>query len=232
LDGADELLLISANEVGKRAEQHLAVVKAAKKARVARLFYTSILRAGTSTLALAREHLATEDAIRSSGLRYVFLRNGWYIENYTERLAPALERGVLVGSAGTGRVAGATRADYAAAAVAVLTGAGLGKEIYELAGDEPFTMPQLAAEVSRQAGRTVVYQDLPQERYEAILLGAGLPRPLAALYADADAGVARGELDDSTGDLHRLIGRATTPLRVAVAAAFPKSPSLPRHSAA
>jgi NAD(P)H dehydrogenase (quinone) len=232
LDGADELLLVSANVPGKRAEQHLAVVKAARKARVGLLVYTSILRAGTSTLGLAKEHLATEDAIRSSGLRYVFLRNGWYLENYTEHLGPALERGVLLGCAGTGRVAAAARADYAAAAVAVLTGAGHGREIYELAGDEPFTMAQLAAEVSRHAGKTVVYQDLPREKYEAILLGAGLPRPAAELYADSDAGAARGELDDSTGDLHRLIGRATTPLRVAVAAAFPTRPSVPHHSAA
>lgn len=166
------------------------------------------------------EHAATERAIRASGLPFVFLRNGWYIENYTEHLGPALQHGAIVGSAGEGRIAAATRADYAEAAVAVLTGAGHENATYELAGDRPFTMAELAAEASRRAGRTIAYRDLPPDQYKAVLTGAGVPGPYADLLVDSDLGVAKGELDDATGDLRRLIGRPTTPLSEAVAAAI------------
>ncbi|WP_242393555.1 SDR family oxidoreductase [Anaeromyxobacter oryzisoli] len=220
LAGGEKVLLISSSEVGKRAAQHAAVIDAAKRAGVRLLAYTSLLRAQTSRMALAEEHKATEAAIRASGLPHVFLRNGWYLENYTENLAPALQHGAIVGSAGTGRVAAAARADYAAAAVAVLTGAGQPKEIYELAGDVPFTMAELAAEVSRQAGKPVRYQDLPPAQYEAVLTGAGLPGPFAKILADSDVWAAQGDLDDSTGELRRLIGRPTTTLAAAVAAAL------------
>jgi len=224
LADVERLLLVSSNEVGRRADQHLAVVKAARKAHVRLIAYTSILRAGTSRLRLAAEHRATEDAIRASGLQHVFLRNGWYLENYTAQLEAALRRGVISGCADGGRIAAASRADYAAAAAAVLLGTGHDNHAYELAGDFPFTMSELAAAITRQTGSKVVYADMPKERYEALLLGAGLPRQLAELYADADAGVARGDLDDATGDLHRLIGRSTTSLADAVAAAVSELP--------
>lgn len=226
LAGVERLLLVSSSEVGRRAEQHLAVIKAAKRAHVRLLAYTSILRAGTSQLLLAAEHRATEDAIRASGIPHVFLRNGWYLENYTEHLEPALRSGRITGCAGGGHVAAASRDDYAAAAVEVLLEAGHAGRAYELAGDTPFTMPELAAEVSRRAGRRVVYEDVPRERYLALLLAAGLPRNAAELYADSDAGVARGELDDSTGDLHRLLHGPTTTLAEAVAAALAEAPPL------
>jgi NAD(P)H dehydrogenase (quinone) len=216
--GADELLLVSSSEVGRRASQHAAVVDAAKRAGVRLLAYTSILHADRSKLGLAAEHKATEAAIRASGVPYVLLRNGWYVENYTENLAPALQHGAIVGSAGDGRIAAATRADYAEAAVTVLTGRGHDGKAYELAGDRPFTMAELAAEVSRQVGKTIVYRDLPPEQYRAVLTGAGVPVPYADLLVDSDLGVAKGELDDSSGDLLRLIGRPTTPLAEAVSA--------------
>ncbi|MBI5070966.1 MAG: NAD(P)H-binding protein [Deltaproteobacteria bacterium] len=219
LDGAEKVLLISSSEVGKRYGQHAAVVKAAQAAGVKLLAYTSLLRADTSKLALAAEHKATEEAIRASGLSFVFLRNGWYLENYTENLGPALQHGAMVGSAGTGRIAAAARADYAAAAVAVLTGAP-GKPVYELAGDQRFTMAELAGEVSRQAGKAIPYQDLPADEYRAVLTGAGLPPPVADVYVDADVQAAQGALDDAGGDLRRLIGRPTTPLADAVRAAL------------
>lgn len=219
LAGAERLLLVSSSEVGRRVAQHAAVVDAAKAAGVKLLAYTSILRAETSRISLAAEHRATEAAIRASGLPYVFLRNGWYLENYTENLAPALQHGAFVGSANGGRIAAAARADYADAAVAVLTGAG-GKEVYELAGDRPFTMSELAGEVSRQAGKPIVYRDLPPEQYRAVLTGAGLPGPVADVYVDADVQAAKGDLDDSSGELRRLIGRPTTSLAAAVGVAL------------
>lgn len=222
LAGAEQVLFISSNEVGKRTAQHAAVVEAARRAAPRLLAYTSLLHADTSRMGLAAEHKATEAAIRASGLPFAFLRNGWYLENYTENLAPALQHGAILGSAGSGRIAAATRADYAAAAAAVITGAGHEGKTYELAGDVAFTMAELAAEVSRQAGKPVAYRDLPEAEYAAALVAAGLPKPVADMFADSDVGITRGELDDASGDLRRLIGRPTTPLAAAVAAALGK----------
>ena len=219
LAGVEKLLLISSSEVGQRAPQHAAVTDAAKKAGVKLLVYTSMLHADTSHMSLASEHVATEKAIRAGGIPHAFLRNGWYIENYTENLGSALAHGVIAGSAKDGKVAAATRADLAAAAVAVLTSKTAPKEIYELAGDDAFTMSELAAEVSRQSGRPVAYKDLPQGEYAQMLAGFGVPQTMADVLADTDVGISRGELDDRSGELHRLIGRATTPLAKVVASA-------------
>ncbi len=146
----------------------------------------------------------------------MILRNSWYIENYSVPMA--LQHGAIVGSAGTGRIAAATRADYAAAAVAVLTGDGHAGKIYELGGDAPFTMSELAAEVSKQSGKTVAYNDVPPEQYRQILLGAGLPVPVAEMLVDADLGIRKGDLDSKSHDLRQLIGRPTTPLAEAIRA--------------
>jgi NAD(P)H dehydrogenase (quinone) len=220
LSGIDKLLLISSSEVGKRAAQHQAVVTAAKQAGVRLLAYTSILNADSTKMALAAEHKATEEEIRASGLPFVFLRHGWYAENYTEQLAGMLERGVLLGSAGDGRVAPATRADFAAADAAVLTTPGHEGKVYELAGDTGATLAELAAEVSRVAGKPVVYQDLPADQYVGVLTGVGVPAAFAEVLADCDLGLLRGALNDSTGDRRRLIGRPTTPFSAAVRAAL------------
>jgi NAD(P)H dehydrogenase (quinone) len=217
---ADALLLISANEVGRRLPQHLNVLEAARKAGVNLIVYTSLLRAADSPLVLADEHRATEEAIRASGIPFVFLRNGWYIENHTDQLPVILQHGAIVGAAGDGRFASATRADFAAAAVAVLTTPGHAGTIYELAGDEPFTLSELAAEISKQTGKSIVYSNLPPEAYREVLAGAGMPGPFADILVDSDVKAAAGALDDSTGDLGRLIGRPTTPLAEAVRTAL------------
>jgi NAD(P)H dehydrogenase (quinone) len=216
--GVDQLLLVSANELGKRARQHRAAIAAARDAGVRLLVYTSLLHADTSRISLAGEHLATEQAIHEAKLPYVILRNGWYLENYTENLGPALKHGVLLGAARDGRIAAAARADYAAAAAAVLTTQGHEGKTYELAGDQPFTMAELAAEIARQAGKPVTYQDMPAAKYAETLRGFGIPGPVADMLASADEGIARGDLDDRGGELRRLIRRPTTTLQQAVAA--------------
>jgi NAD(P)H dehydrogenase (quinone) len=218
--GVSKLLLISSNEVGKRLPQHTAVIAAAKHAKVRLLAYTSILRADSSTLILAHEHRATEQVIRDSGLPFVFLRNGWYLENYTEQLAGALASGAMLGSAKDGRIAAAARADFAAAAAAALTLAGQEQRIYELAGDQSFNMAELAAEVARVSGKAVIYQDLPASAYREALIGFGVPAPFAEVLVDADLGITRGELDDKSHSLSKLIGRPTTSLTAAVSAAL------------
>ena len=217
--GAEKVLLISSNEIGQRFAQHQHVIDAAVAANVKLLVYTSILRADTSSLSLAAEHLATERAIQASGLPFVILRNGWYLENHTEWLAPALQYGAVLGAAKEGRFASAARADYAAAAAVVLTTQGHENKVYELAGDESFTLSELAAEVSEVAKTAVVYQDLRQKEYEKALLKFGLPMPIAEMLADSDVGASKGDLDSQSGDLRSLIGRPTTPLIEAIRAA-------------
>lgn len=148
------------------------------------------------------------------------LRNGWYLENHTEQLGPAVQHGAIPGAAGEGRFASAARADYAAAAAAVLTSSGHENETYELAGDTSYTLADLAAEVTRQAGKPIAFHNLPSTEYEHMLAGFGMPAPLAAILADADLGAARGELDSSSHDLATLIGRATVTLPNAVSSAL------------
>jgi NAD(P)H dehydrogenase (quinone) len=218
--GADRILLISASEPGRRARQHENAIDAADRAGAGLLAYTSIANAGTTTMRLAAEHQATEAALRASGLSYVLLRNSWYVESYTAQVPAILQRGSLAGSAGDGRVSAATRADYAAAAAAVLTGDGHAGRAYELGGDEAFTLAELAAEIGAQAGQPVSYLDLPEDEYARLLTSAGLPEVAAVTLADADRGLARGDLFVDSGHLRQLIGRPTTTLREAVAAAL------------
>ncbi|UAL10305.1 SDR family oxidoreductase [Caulobacter segnis] len=220
LAGVDTLLLISSDAIGQRLVQHGAVIDAAKAAGVKRIAYTSILRADASPLVLADEHKATEALIKASGLTYALLRNGWYTENYTGSLAGAVAAGALIGASGEGRISAATREDYAEAAAAVIATPDAENRVYELAGDVAFTRAELAAEVSRQTGKTIPYNDLPEAEYARILESFGLPAPLAAILAQSDTGAAEGGLFDDGRQLSALIGRPTTPLSVAVAAAL------------
>lgn len=221
LAGVDTLLLISSTELGgSRVAQHRAVIDAAKAAGVGLLAYTSILRADSSRVKLAVDHRGTEAALAEAGLPTVLLRNGWYTENYLAALAPVLAHGAIMGSAREGRVSLAARADYAAAAVAVLTTEGHAGRTYELAGDTGWTLAGLAAEIARQSGRPVAYRDLPQAEYEALLVQLGLPAVLAGLLADADAQAAEDALLDDGHALSRLIERPTTPVAETVAAAL------------
>lgn len=220
--GADKLLLISSSEIGRRATQHRAAIDAARRAGVALIGYTSVLHADTSPLGLAAEHRETEVALRESTVPFVLLRNGWYTENYTGNLASALEHGAILGSAGNGRISSAARADYAAAAAIVMTRDAQAGRIYELAGDTAYTLADLAAEVSRQSGKTVVYGNLSEPDYKAALLGVGLPEFVAALLSDSDTGASKGALFDNGRQLSELLGRPTTPLTTVVAAALAK----------
>lgn len=220
LAGAQKLLLISSNEVGQRVAQHRTVIDAAVRAGVALVAYTSLLHADTSPLGLALEHKETEAMLKASGLPFVLLRNGWYSENYAASVPAALAHGAVIGSAGEGRIASAARADYAAAAAAVLTQAGQAGRVYELAGDTAYTLAEFAAEIARQAGKPVVYTNLPEADYQSALVGFGLPQPLAAMLADSDTGASKGGLFDADRQLSALIGRATTPLSDTVAVAL------------
>ena len=219
-DGVDKLLLISSTEVDGRLPLHRAVIEAAQSAGISLLAYTSMLHADTSSAKLAIEHRLTEQAIASSGLPAVILRNGWYIENHMAAVPAALEHGAFMGAAKQGRFASASRSDYATAAVKVLTSEGHLGKTYELAGDRAFTLSELAAEVARQSGKAVVYHDMEPLTYAKALQDFGLPPDLAALLADADIAASQGALFDDSGTLAHLIGRPTTPWEGLVAAAL------------
>ncbi|GAA2871962.1 NAD(P)-dependent oxidoreductase [Actinoplanes cyaneus] len=214
--GVDKLLLISTSDPGSRLAQHTAAIDAAKAAGVGFVAYTSILRAGTTPVLLAADHKATEELLAASGLRHSFLRNGWYVENYTSQIPTVKQTGGFIGSAGEGRIAAATRLDYAEAAAAVLLLENP-RAVYELGGDQPFTMAELAAEVGKQLGTEIGYTDLPAEKLVEILAGAGVPEGFAAILADTDVHVREnGALDNPGTDLRDLIGRPTTSLADAV----------------
>ncbi|WP_225726186.1 MULTISPECIES: SDR family oxidoreductase [unclassified Nocardia] len=211
LAGVDRLLLVSGNEFGARVAQHANVIRAAERAGLELLVYTSIPKATENPLILAQEHIGTEAELAKTTVPHTILRNGWYWENYLGGLAHAVQTGVLHGAAGTGRVAGAARADYADAAAKVLTTDGHAGRIYELGGDQRLTYAELAQEISQAAGKQVRYENLSEADYAAALKAAGLPDAYAEALADADAGIDSGILDVDSGDLQKLLGRPSTP---------------------
>jgi len=213
--------LISSSELGqRRAAHHHNVIEAAKTTGVKRIVYTSLLHANTSPLNLANEHRGTEADLKTSAIPFTILRNGWYTENYTAAVPGALARGAFLGSAGNGKISSALRVDYADAAVVVLTTDGHDGKTYELAGDEAYGLSDLAAETSRQTGKTIPYRNLSEADYTAALTGLGLPEPLARAYASYDVGASQGALFDDGRQLSALIGRPTTSLATAVADAL------------
>ncbi|HEI9768025.1 MAG: SDR family oxidoreductase [Morganella morganii] len=210
LQGVEKLLLISSSEIGQRVTQHRNVINAAKSANVKFIAYTSLLHADTSPLSLHTEHVETEKMLADSGILYTLLRNGWYTENYLASVPAALEHGVFIGAAGDGKIASAARADYAAVAARVISEDGHAGKVYELAGDEAWTLSHLAKELTEQSGKNVVYQNLSQADFVAALKNAGLPDKLSEMLADSDIGASEGGLFDDSHTLSKLIGRPTT----------------------
>jgi len=220
VDGVDALLLISSSEVGKRAAQHQAVIGAARAAGVKKLVYTSASKATTSDLVLAPEHKATEEAIVASGVPAVILRNNWYTENYVADVARAKETGVIAASVGEGRVASASRIDYAEAAAVALTEDGHIGQVYELGGDVAWSFDELAAAAADLTGRKVRYTPLTTTEHAAALQAAGLDAGTVGFVTALDANIRDGALAETDGTLSRLIGRPTTPLDEGLRAAL------------
>ncbi|GLY16659.1 NAD(P)-dependent oxidoreductase [Kineosporia sp. NBRC 101677] len=218
-EGADKLLLISTTTPSERVANHRRAIDAAVAAGVSMVAFTSMLHADTSSSVLAPTHWATEQYLHER-IPYVMLRNGWYLENYTVQLSQVLSGGVLFGAAGQGRISAATRADYAEAAATVLSTDGHVGQTYELGGDEAFTLTELAAAISAAAGKQIEYMDLPVEAFARALTEAGVPADLAGVLSDADRAMSHDELYTESGDLRRLIGRATVTPAEAIAAAL------------
>lgn len=212
LKGIDQLLLISGSDIGQRARQHANVVNAAQQAGVKRIVYTSLLHTGNTTVSLAEEHQPTEKSVIESGIPYTILRNGWYTENHTNSISGVLAGGAVFGSAGNGKFSSAARADFAEAAVVVLTAPGHEGKIYELAGDGAYTLAEYAAEIAKQTGKNIVYNNLPVGEYAKVLESFGLPGFIAEAIAGWDVSTSKGDLFDDSHTLSKLIGRPTTPL--------------------
>ena len=209
----DRLLLVSGSEVGKRDLQHRAVIEAAKQAGVGFIAYTSILNADTSPMILAEEHRATEAALEASGIPHVILRNGWYLENYGAAIQSGLAHGAIAGASGDGRIAAASRQDYAEAAAAVLHAPSTDTRTYELAGSEAFTMSEFAAALSEISGQDVAFSNMEQSAYAQLLQDVGLPAGFAAVLADSDIAASGGALMSESTDLEALIGHKTETLQ-------------------
>ncbi|RGP38915.1 SDR family oxidoreductase [Pseudotabrizicola alkalilacus] len=216
LAGVEVLVLISSNDFNDRAGQHANVIAAAKAAGVGRVVYTSLLKGDGSPMLLAQDHIATEAALKASGLTYTILRNGWYLENLTGSVGAALAHGAVIGAAEDGLFSAAARADFAEAIAVTAATSGHENAVYELAGDTAFTMAEFAAELGRQSGKALRYDSLPEATYAGILTGFGLPEGFARILADSDAHAAKGALHDDSRTLSHLIGRPTTPMAEAI----------------
>lgn len=221
LVGVEKLLLISSNAVGQRVPQHKAVIEAAKNAGIGLFAYTSILKADTSPLMLAEEHKVTEALIRESGLPAVILRNGWYTENYTQSLQAAVAAGAVVGAAGDGVFHTASRKDYADAAASVLTTSkDQAGKVYELAGDEGFTLREYAAAIGAKIGKSLEFNNLAADEFAEVLQGVGIPEGFAQALADSEIHAQQGWLADNSKTLSTLLGRPTSSLTDSIAAAL------------
>lgn len=213
LGGVDRLLLVSSSEVGQRAVQHQSVIDAAKAAGVKLVAYTSLSQADTSTNALAPEHKATELALRASGVPFVILRDNWYTENYANDLQHAQSSGIIAAAVGKGRVASASRTDYAEAGARVLVGEGHAGKVYELTGSTAWDYAELAKTAGEVLGRTVTFVDQTPAERKNVLLSVGLPEGIADFVTALDAGIAAGTLDKVSPDLERLLGRKPLTLK-------------------
>lgn len=216
LIGIDRLVFISSNEIGERARQHKNVIEAAKKSNVNWIVYTSLLKADTSSVSLAGEHLTTEQELKASSIDYTILRNGWYTENYTVSVSSAIENGAFIGSAGDGKISSASRLDYAEALAVVITNESNKGKTFELAGDNSYTLTDLAKEISKQTGKDIPYNNLPEEAYSNILLQVGLPEILAKGLASWDVSASKNDLFDNNRKLSTLIGRPTTAMETSI----------------
>jgi NAD(P)H dehydrogenase (quinone) len=220
LAGVTRLLLVSSSDAGQRVVHHTNVIGAAKSVGVSRILFTSMLNTDVATNPFSADQLASEVALRESGVEFTLLRK-WsvYPSVYTDHLREYLASGEILGATANGRISGATRDDLASAAAAALVRDESGNPTYELGG-QSFDLSQLAWTISDVTGTRVTCRDLPVEQYIDVLQQGGLDRATARFVAAIDASIARGELETNRQDLAQLLGRPPTPLSVIVRAAY------------
>ena len=210
LTGVETLFLVPGRESADRVDQHRAVVEAAASAGVARLVYLSFVGASDSSFTLGREHGATEEIIRASGLAWVFPRMNLYMD-----FIPSMagEDGVIRGPAGDGRLAAVLREDVAEAVAAVLAEPGRHEgRAYGLTGPSAFSLADAAREMSRAWGRRIEYVDETLDEARASRASFGAPDWEVEAWISSYVAIARGELEAVSGDFERLTGHPPTSL--------------------
>lgn len=226
--GGTRMLLISTARVGTRVQQHANAIEAAKQAGIGHVVYTSVVGAGRpdNPAIVTRDHRATEELLKQSGLDWTFLRDSQYAEAVAAVIAPlALVNGYVPGSAGDGRVAFVSRDDCVASAVAVLTTTGHENVAYDLTGPELMTFPQAIALVSEVAGRPVEYRRVTDEDMFEYFDAMGAPRTASDAPPDSpipwssddmvsfERAIREGFFDVRSDDVLTLTGRRPASLR-------------------
>lgn len=213
LKAGDRVLLISSSEVGQRFPQHSTVIQAAKDAGVAGIVYTSLTSATTSKSVLASEHKATEKLLAEAGIPFTVLRNNWYTENHIQDFQQAVATGAISNNYGSGKIASAPRKDYAEAAAKVLATSDFSGKVFELGGDSAWDYAEFAATVGEVLGKSVDYTEIGDEEQQSLLEGFGLDQGTAGFVTALGTGIREGALDLVTGDLSKILGRATETLK-------------------
>jgi NAD(P)H dehydrogenase (quinone) len=209
LSGVDRFLIISTDAMapGQRAKQHANAVNAAKTAGVAHVVYTSMPRPETSAVLFAPDHLSTEKAIAAAGFKAsTIVRDNWYFENLFYSIPNALKSGTHYSAAGQGKMAHIARDDQARAIAAVLAKNAPGHHTYTLSGGNAYTIDEIAALVSKATGKPLNVVHVPVSGLVQGMIGAGLPEPVARLFASFDENIAKGGLEGDTKDYKALTG--------------------------
>ncbi len=212
LAGVETLLMVSASENADRVEEHRAFVDAAAEAGVRHLVYISFAGAAPdATFTLARDHFATEEHIKASGMAWTFLRDNLYLEFMEHMAGPD---GVIRGPAGEGRAAVVAHADIARAAVEVLLDpAAHSGRTYTLTGPEALTLSEAALVASEVTGRPFTFQHETIEEAYRSRAAYGAPAWQVDAWVSTYTAIGAGELAEVTGDVERLTGRRPTSLR-------------------
>lgn len=210
-EGAERLLLVSTDRVehgAQRAAQHLRALRAAERAGVRHVVYTSLPNPYASSIFLAEDHARTEDALSQSGLEYTILRNNLYADNLLRILPAALARGQLIDAKGEGAIAWVTREDCARAAAAALSSNDGGRRRLDVTGPEPISSARLAQLASRVTGKPLVHRSVPSAALVRGFIEHGLSELEAEVYASFDVAAARGDFANVSDTVARLTGRA------------------------
>ncbi|MCF1484492.1 MULTISPECIES: SDR family oxidoreductase [Rhizobium/Agrobacterium group] len=216
--GIDRLLIISTDAIGSRVEQHKAAVAAAANAKVGRIFYTSMPNPETSKILFAPEHAQTEQAIKASGLAYTILRNNWYMENLFMTLPSVLASGQWHTSAGEGKTAYIAREDIARAIASALAKPVAENIVYTLSGSRAYSNREIAALAEKATGKPLAVVDITDQQLEDGMVAAGIPKPVAPVFASIDTAIRAGDLDLITDDAHSLSGHPLLPLEAFIEA--------------
>lgn len=210
LADVDTMLFVSAKEDEDRLEQHQTVVEAATAARVRRIVYTSFLSAAPeATFTLGRQHFHTEEFIRESGARFVFLRDSLYTD-----FMPLLvgENGVIRGPAGVGKVACVTRDDVAASAARVLVDESFDGQTFDLTGPEAITLAEAAEIMTRYVGAPISYYPESMDEAWASRAVYGAPNWEVEAWISTYVAIAAGEFDVVSNEVRILTGNESQSL--------------------